>query len=66
MREVHNPSAEFYFCELCPYSSPRKYAVKRHVNYVHNPNPRLYSCPHCDFKAKQMCNMKQHIASRHR
>lgn len=53
-----------YLCNECPYRSPVKRAVNRHIESVHL-GFRSFKCPHCDYRANYMNNIKRHVNTLH-
>ena len=56
---------KLFLCEICPFRSHMRSAVKRHVFVKHSQNCPRFQCTMCDSVIKQKGNLKTHYLKRH-
>lgn len=53
-----------YICNVCGYSTVKKYNINRHV--LTHTGEKPFSCPHCSFRTARKINVHKHLLRAHR
>jgi hypothetical protein len=60
-----NAETETLSCLMCPYKTPNKQSMSKHVNNAHM-KLLEWACDDCDFRTNMRCNLLQHVQSKHK
>ena len=62
--KVEENGASFYKCSLCGKTTPRKDALKTHVENIHFPGS--YACQYCDQVFTSKVTRNVHVGRKHK
>ena len=64
INKIEENGAIFYKCSLCGKTTPRKDALKTHVENIHFPGS--YQCHHCDQMFNSKITRNVHVGRKHK
>ena len=57
---IHPKESDFKLCHMCPYKTPNKAALKKHIDIVHK-KIRRFTCDQCGNQFIQKSQLTLHI-----